>query len=441
MRKTTAILRCDIKNIFPPILLFTYSVFGQSATEVFLLDIVEQDSAFTILNPINISNNIGYDNQPSFINGGRDILFSSTRNGQTDIVRYNIRRKTKTWLTETEGSEYSPIQIGSSQSFSTILLEKNGTQLLYKYSMKTGLGEVLIPTLKIGYHTWINRYRVISFVLGDPPSLHLSDLKARTNRIVDDSIGRSLHRIPRSDLISYISKKKNIWEINAYDPNTGKIDFITQALGKSEDVAWTPNGTLITGEGSKIYKFSPHSGWIETSDLSNYNLTNITRIAVSPRGDRVAIVVAEVPCLPKTIFLLRHAEKEIKDDENDVDLTIEGHLRSKAFALMMKDVKQGFIYSTQYKRTLQTITPLEEVWSIKAKVLPAQNPKELTENLLKNHCDQNVVVVGHSNTLPELIALLGIKEEITINDDQYGDLFIIKWSNGLPIMSIKYVGK
>ena len=142
-----------------------------------MLDLEEVDEHVSLSNPLNISDNKGYDNQPSFMLGGRELLFTSSRNGQTDIVRYNIRRRSKTWLTNTEGSEYSPIQIGKSQNFSAILLEKDGTQLLYRYNMRTGEGEVLIPGLKIGYHAWIDRHRLISFVLGDPPSLTVSDLK------------------------------------------------------------------------------------------------------------------------------------------------------------------------------------------------------------------------------------------------------------------------
>ena len=158
-----------MKLLFIP-LLSVAAAYAQPATEVYLFDLEQGDDHVTLSNPLNISDNIGYDNQPSFMQGGREILFTSTRSGQTDIVRYNIRRESKTWLTNTEGSEYSPTQIGQSQNFSAILLEKNGTQLLYRYNIRTGEGEVLIPGLKVGYHTWIDRHRLLSFVLGAPPS-------------------------------------------------------------------------------------------------------------------------------------------------------------------------------------------------------------------------------------------------------------------------------
>jgi phosphohistidine phosphatase SixA len=407
-----------------------------------LLDLEEVDEHVTLSNPLNISDNKGYDNQPSFMRGGRKILFTSTRNGQTDIVRYNIRRRSKTWLTNTEGSEYSPVQIGKSQNFSAILLEKDGTQLLYRYNMRTGEGEVLIPGLKIGYHAWIDRHRLISFVLGDPPSLTVSDLKERTNRIIDDTIGRSLHAVPWRDVMSYISKKEKKWTINSYNPETGQIRYLARTLGESDDLAWTPSGTLLTGVGSKLYKLDPDSDrdWSEATDLAIFGLEGITRLAVSPKGKKIAVVVEE-RCIPSVVYLFRHAEKEIVEGENDPDLTAEGRERSKALAEALKDVKSGVLYSSQYRRTRQTVAPLEKVWSMETRIVQAQNPKEQIDLLFEKHCGEAVLISGHSNTLPNLISLLGITEEITIADDQYGDLFAVRWKNGTPELTIQQIEK
>ena len=431
----------QLKSLFIFLLCVT-AASAQPATEIYLLDLEEKDDHFTLSNPLNISDNIGYDNQPSFMLGGREILFTSTRNGQTDIVRYNIRRKSKTWLTNTEGSEYSPIQIGRSQNFSTILLEKDGTQLLYRYSMRTGEGEVLIPGLKIGYHARIDRHRLISFVLGDPPSLTVSDLKERTNRIVDDNIGRSLHAVPGRDVMSYISKKDKQWKINSYNPETGQIRYLAQTLGKSDDVAWTPFGTLLTGVGSKLYKLDPDSDrdWSEATDLAIFGLKGITRLAVSPKGEKIAVVVEE-RCMPSVVYLFRHAEKEIVEGDDDPDLTAEGRKRSNALAEALKDVKSGVLYSSQYRRTRQTVAPLEKVWSMETRIVQAQNPKEQIDLIFESHCGETVLISGHSNTIPNLISLLGITEEITIADDQYGDLFAVRWKNGTPELIVQQIGK
>ena len=79
-------------------------LWGQSSTEVYLFDLVSNEDVYAISNPINISNNSGYDNQPSFMKHGRAVLYASTRNGQTDIVSYQIRTGKKTCLLYTSPS-------------------------------------------------------------------------------------------------------------------------------------------------------------------------------------------------------------------------------------------------------------------------------------------------------------------------------------------------
>jgi hypothetical protein len=52
-----------------------------------------------------------------------------------------------------------------------------------------------------------------------------------------------------------------------------------------------------------------------------------------------------------------------------------------------------------------------------------------------------VVIAGHSNTIPHLISLFGIQDEIYIEDNQYGDLFIVQWQEGKPSLTIEHFGE
>jgi hypothetical protein len=85
--------------------LFSICSFSQPNTEVFLFDINKENGVFQLSNFKNISNNEGYDNQPSFLDNNT-ILYAGTRNGQTDIVKYTISNGEMTWICETEGGEY-----------------------------------------------------------------------------------------------------------------------------------------------------------------------------------------------------------------------------------------------------------------------------------------------------------------------------------------------
>lgn len=242
--------------------------------------------------------------------------------------------------------------------------------------------------------------------------------------------------------MSYVSKQKEPWSINSIHPETGEIDFIMNTLEGSEDYAWIPSGTIIMGQKTKLYKFDPErdSKWVEIGDLSNFGLSSITRLTVSPKGDKIAVVAAEEVCRPAAVYLFRHAEKMIIPGDNDPDLTSEGFKRAEALALAMSDIEAGAVYSSQYKRTRQTIAPLSKAWSVEAAIIPADDPEKQIDVLFKNHCGENVVIAGHSNTLPGLIDLLAIPEKITIEDNQYGDLYVVLWKDGIPTLTVDHVG-
>jgi hypothetical protein len=288
-----------IKLVFIAILAQTI-LFAQPNTEVYLFDLVKNDSTqtYSLENPINISNNKGfYDNQPSFLNDGKALLFASTRNDQTDIAVYDIEAKTKDWLTNTPSNEYSPQQTPNKKFFSAIRLEKDGTQLLWHYSFRSKKPRVLIENLKVGYHAWLNKQVVVSFVLGDPSTLEVSNLKYKIKYPIDKNIGRSLHKIPSTELISFISHEHNDHEIYSINPINSEKKYIADPLEGSQDMAWMPDQTIIMGKGNKLYKLRPGEDktWIEIASLDRFQLFDITRLAISPLGDKIAIVVEEQP--------------------------------------------------------------------------------------------------------------------------------------------------
>lgn len=281
-------------NILFIAFLITLISYSQQNTEVYLFDFNQDGNIFTISNPINISDNVGYDNQPSFLEDGEKLLFTSTRSDQTDIVLYNINQHKKTWLTATPGSEYSPIQMPDKNYFTSILLEKDGTQLLWKYSLKKGTSKIAVPNLKIGYQAWYDKTTLVSFVLGEPNTLQVSELKNNINTIITSNIGRSIHKIPHSNLISYISLTDDLPTIYSINPLTKEKTVIIATIQNSQDMCWTPDGTIIMGSGDSLYKFNPKTdkNWKAFASLKSFNLTGITRLSVSPKNNKIAIVVS-----------------------------------------------------------------------------------------------------------------------------------------------------
>ena len=278
---------------FLTILLSTFTIYSQQDTEIYLFDYSNSKPLPILTNPKNISNNPGYDNQPSFSKNGKFIYFSSTRNGQTDILRFDIKNDKKKWISQTTGGEYSPQEI-SRNHLSAVRLDPDGKQLLYSYKIFRNHSKVLVENKKIGYYAWINSKELLCFVLGEPNSLQSINLKSNESTLVDEVIGRSIHKIPNSKLMSYISKKTDSWSINSFDPVSKEKSTIINTVKGSEDLTWTNNGVILMSDGYSLFSFHPgyDKDWKFVIDFKKFDLTNISRIALD-RGNNYIAIVAE----------------------------------------------------------------------------------------------------------------------------------------------------
>ncbi len=272
---------------------FSIKAFSQSNTEVFLFDLNTQNGKFELSNFKNISLNEGYDNQPSFMDDNT-ILYAGTRNGQTDVVKYNLTYGTKTWICFTEGGEYSPLKIPNQDAISAIRLDPDGKQLLYRYDLKNGENKPLMDTLVVGYHTWFDKNTIVSSVLeNDNLALYVSNVVDHKNKKMDEAIGRSPHKIPNTELVSYISKKMDsTWMIKSLNPLTGETKLITKTLPLIEDMCWLSNGSILMAKDGILFRYQTKTDptWKEVASLKNFGINNITRLTVSPDGKKMAIV-------------------------------------------------------------------------------------------------------------------------------------------------------
>lgn len=268
-------------------------IYSQTNTEIYIFDYENIDNKITLSNPINISDNEGYDSQPYFLPNSEEILFSSNRNKQTDLVKYFLKTHQKEWILNTSASEYSPTLTPDKKSISYIKLEENGTQLLWFFNLETQKESILIPDLKIGYHVWFDENTIVSFVLGEPHTLQITKLDSQKHQIIDSAIGRSLHKIPNKNLISYVSKKNEKWSIQALNPKDGTIEIITEIPFQTEDLTWTPEGNLLVSYHDSIYlyDFNKSKTWQEIIALKAFNLSGITRLTISQNGKKIALVV------------------------------------------------------------------------------------------------------------------------------------------------------
>ena len=124
-------------------------------------------------------------------------------------------------------------------------------------------------------------------------------------------------------------------------------------------------------------------------------------------------------------YFIRHAEKDRSDSTNkNPSLTIQGLERANKWALFFKDKNIAAVYSTNYKRTQQTALPIAKEQNLE---IISYTAKELiSEKFIANNKGKNIVIVGHSNTTPELVnSLLGERKYKDIADSENNNLFVV----------------
>ncbi len=349
-------------------LLITISFYSQSNTEIFLYDLEIKASKITIKNAKNISNNEGYDNQPSFLND-RYILFASTRNGQTDIAKYDTRYDSKSWLNSTEGGEYTPLKIPNKNDISAVRLDPDGKQRLYRYNGSNGESSELIQGLAVAYYTWFDENTVVSAVIEEENlNLYVTNLSDGKSQKYATNVGRSFHKIPNSNLVSFISKENDSqWQIKSLNPSTGAIKLIANTINGVEDICWLDNKTLVSGKDNILYKLrlQRDNNWKQIADLKPDGITKITRLSINSEANKI-LIAADISLLNESSEATENTSEENSgnsntDSENTVnEASVEAIIQRNLDAYNARDIEAFMndyaddVKLYQYPNTLQT---------------------------------------------------------------------------------------
>jgi len=271
---------------------------AQTGSEILLFDLSIKKDKLVLSNPKNITNHVGYDNQPSF-HADQPLIFYSSFNpdGRSDIKSYDHKSGETRSLTQTTEREYSPTLTPDKQFVSCIIQRDDGAQNLGKYPVGGGQPTVLIDNLIVGYHAWVDQDRLLLFVLGEPQTLHLYNVKTKEDKVLAEKIGRSLHSIPGQNAMSFVHKiSDSEWIIKRFDGATSEISTLIKTLPGREDLCWTPQGRIIMSDGTRIYSIDPlnEKEWSEVSIRSGgEQLKGVTRLSLNSKGNRLAVVVSE----------------------------------------------------------------------------------------------------------------------------------------------------
>ncbi len=146
-----------------------------------------------------------------------------------------------------------------------------------------------------------------------------------------------------------------------------------------------------------------------------------------------------------TMIFVRHAERAGTASE-DPGLTAEGQRRAAELArqLVDADVVAGIdaIYSTPFRRTKETVQPIAEALDLPINIYDAAEDYEpIVDKMVRDHKGKIILVVGHSNTVPIMIADLGASKKVpAIAENEYDNIYIISipWFGKTKTIRLRY---
>jgi len=145
------------------------------------------------------------------------------------------------------------------------------------------------------------------------------------------------------------------------------------------------------------------------------------------RTDKMLVTTVETVLsneIPLTLFVVRHAEKE---EGANPSLTDIGKKRAADLAHFLEKVPIDAIYSSNYKRTQETAMPTASLKNISTTTYDAGQLSQVAAGLLATQASKTVLLVGHSNTNPDLINILTqTKDYPHLTEKQYDDIFLLR---------------
>jgi len=159
-------------------------------------------------------------------------------------------------------------------------------------------------------------------------------------------------------------------------------------------------------------------------------------------GSALVLSLVTSPAAQSQVFIVRHAEKApigagaAPMMAEDPELSTPGHERAASLAAALKDAGITAIYATQYKRTQQTAAPLAKALGLTVNVVLSGDLAALLEKL--KAIPGNVLVVGHSNSVTEIVQGLGVPTPLKLTDADYDNLFVVTRGEKPTLLRLHY---
>ncbi|RXG15570.1 hypothetical protein DSM03_102199 [Leeuwenhoekiella aestuarii] len=277
-----------------------FTLLAQDNTEVFLFDIKTTPTTFEVTSGKNISQNAGYDNQPSFYDNNT-LLYSRTKDSLTVIGQFTLDNESTEILTQEPNSGFfSPQRIPETDLIVAVRQDPEGRQRMATYDFKSHTFKKLIDSAQVGYFSFYDKNTFIASVLmPNKMDLFLKNLNSQSSETIITNSGRSLHKVPNSNSMSYVveneSQNMDLYTLDFSADEPTSYFVCELPIGRS-DYAWLDENRILVGSGDSlfVYDLFGEPAWTFAISLNKYNLKNITRISVSPDGKHLALAAEPV---------------------------------------------------------------------------------------------------------------------------------------------------
>jgi dipeptidyl aminopeptidase/acylaminoacyl peptidase len=266
------------------------------ANDIYVASLERGRDGARIGRPRNVTHRPGYDNQPFFLPDGKRLYYTSIReDGQADIWRLDVESGESQQVTHTKESEYSPSVPPDRDGISTVRVEKDGSQRLWRYDADGTPRQPIVKDEKaVGYHAWIDEDTLALFIVAEPPVLKQLDLRGGRSSEIAHDVGRCIQAVPARPAVAFIEPDNGKPWIKLMQWPAGLTRPLTEPLEDSEDFVFDSSGELYMARERAIYQWQHEAAqWKAIADFSSELPGPISRLAVNPRGDLIAFVVAE----------------------------------------------------------------------------------------------------------------------------------------------------